>query len=189
MNLNLTEVLLEEGTVLEKELPVDLNQLEFSFGTYPVLEKTPLKIAVCRDKKENLLISGKVRIVVEIPCDRCLEPVRVPLDLSFDERVNLGESGSENASAEEEDDSAASQKGAFEKDYIIQGYNLDVDKLISGEALLNWPSRVLCREDCRGLCPVCGHNLNQGECGCDRRQLDPRMATVLDVFRSVDKEV
>ena len=69
MNLNLSEVLLEEGTVLEKELPVDLNQLEFSFGTYPVLEKTSLKITVCRDKTENLLISGRVRTVVAIHCD------------------------------------------------------------------------------------------------------------------------
>ena len=87
---------------------------------------------------------------------------------------------------EEEDEE---DESSFDPDCFLEGYHLDVDKLLFGEALLNWPSRVLCREDCKGLCPVCGHNLNEGDCGCDRSQLDPRMANVLDVFRSVDKEV
>ena len=70
------------------------------------------------------------------------------------------------AVAESVPEDAAEDGSAFEPDYYLQGYYLDVDKLLFGEALLNWPSRVVCKEDCKGLCPVCGINLNQSTCTC-----------------------
>ena len=124
---------------------------------------------------------------VTVSCDRCLEDVQVPLELDFDERVQTG--GDESpAAAESVPEDAAEEGSAFEPDYYLQGYYLDVDKLLFGEALLNWPSRVLCKEDCKGLCPVCGQNLNHGDCGCVRKALDPQMSKVLDIF-SKFKEV
>ena len=74
-----------------------------------------------------------------------------------------------------------------EKDYI-DGYNLDVDRLIFGELLVSIPGKILCREDCKGLCPVCGTNLNVAECGCDRDVLDPRMSVFKDILKNF-KEV
>ena len=70
----------------------------------------------------------------------------------------------------------------------IDGYNLDVDQLVHDEALLYWPERTLCREACKGLCPTCGQNLNDGSCNCTRTDLDPRMAKILDIFSNF-KEV
>ena len=72
-------------------------------------------------------------------------------------------------------------------DYLI-GFDLDVDKLIYGEILVNWPMKVLCKEDCKGICKVCGMNLNKGDCNCQRTELDPRMAAIQDVFNKF-KEV
>ncbi len=72
-------------------------------------------------------------------------------------------------------------------DYLI-GFDLDVDKLIYGEILVNWPMKVLCKEDCKGICKVCGMNLNKGNCDCQRTELDPRMAAIQDVFNKF-KEV
>ena len=77
---------------------------------------------------------------------------------------------------------------ALDESDFLNGYNLDVDKLVYGETLLNWPSRVLCSEDCKGLCKVCGQNLNQGTCNCDSTDLDPRMAKIRDIFSNF-KEV
>ena len=74
-----------------------------------------------------------------------------------------------------------------EKDYI-DGYNLDVDKLVFGEILLLIPGKTLCKEDCKGLCLRCGANLNEGECGCDRESLDPRMSVFKDILNNF-KEV
>ena len=74
-----------------------------------------------------------------------------------------------------------------ENDYLI-GLDLDIDKLIYGEILVNWPMKVLCNDDCRGICKVCGMNLNKGDCDCQRTELDPRMAAIQDVFNKF-KEV
>jgi uncharacterized protein len=187
MNLNLTEVILEDGRTIDTELPLELEELSDGIGTYPVKEKEPMKLEIVRTKKKVLKIRGKSAITVLIPCDRCLDDVTVPLELDFVEKVpQRAEVSPKEArrGPESEDDDIS----ALDPDCYLDGYNLDVDKLLLGEALLNWPSRVLCREDCKGLCPVCGQNLNHGDCGCERKALDPRMAKVLDVF-SKFKEV
>lgn len=186
MMLNLTDVLLDDKR-FEAEVPIGLEKLDFSFGSFPVTEKTHISLTVEKKEKELLEIVGKASIKVRIPCDRCLDGVIVPLELDFTETVPCGsDDGPEKARRGLENDEA--DESAFEPDYYLKGYNLDVDKLLFGEALLNWPSRVLCKEDCKGLCPVCGQNLNHGDCGCERKALDPRMAKVLDVF-SKFKEV
>ena len=59
---------------------------------------------------------------------------------------------------------------------FIDGYMLDEDKLIMDEIVVALPTKVLCKEDCKGLCLRCGANLNEGECGCDRESLAPRMS-------------
>ncbi len=66
--------------------------------------------------------------------------------------------------------------------------DIDMDELLYREFLMLWPTKILCREDCRGLCPICGRNLNGGDCSCNREALDPRMAAVLDIFEG-KKEV
>ena len=84
--------------------------------------------------------------------------------------------------SEEERESAEEEYNFIEKDH------LNVDTLVQNELLINWPIRVLCKEDCKGICSRCGANLNHGECGCDREALDPRMAAIKDIF-SKFKEV
>ena len=63
-----------------------------------------------------------------------------------------------------------------------------VNSLVYEEILLGFPMKVLCQEDCKGICKVCGANLNQGECGCVRTEPDPRMSVIRDIFNNV-KEV
>ena len=187
MMLNLTDVLLDDKRI-ETEVPIGADRLEFSFGSFPVTDKTPVSLSVEKDRQGHLVIEGHSSVKVEIPCDRCLESVTVPLELDFRETVPAGAvAGPERVQTEPADEDE-DDESAFDPDYILEGYHLDVDKLLFGEALLNWPSRVLCKEDCKGLCPVCGQNLNHGDCGCERKALDPRMAKVLDIF-SKFKEV
>ena len=74
-----------------------------------------------------------------------------------------------------------------ETDFVI-GYNLDVDKLVYSEILVNWPMKTLCREDCKGICRKWGANLNCKTCSCDSFEPDPRMAAIQDIFHQF-KEV
>ena len=52
---------------------------------------------------------------------------------------------------------------------------------------MSWPSRVLCKEDCRGLCIRCGRNLNEGPCSCEEEAADPRMARIREIFASMNE--
>ena len=71
---------------------------------------------------------------------------------------------------------------------LVEENALLLDDLIVNEVLMNWPVKVLCKEDCKGICPVCGANRNEKDCGCDTVVLDPRMQQFQDVFKDF-KEV
>ena len=134
-----------------------------------------MHIVVKHVKQRELTIEGETDICLEIPCDRCLELVKVPFQLKFVKNVDLQES------SEMESDELD------EKNYI-DGYNLDVDKLLYNEMLIGWPMKILCSEDCKGICNTCGQNLNKGTCNCEDTSLDPRMSVIRDVFKNF-KEV
>ena len=81
-----------------------------------------------------------------IPCDRCLEDVENTFHITIDRSVNPN---TESDGIEDVDELS-----------FIDGYMLDVDKLIIDEIVVALPTKVLCKEDCKGLCSVCGTNLN-----------------------------
>jgi len=175
MFINLSDVLSEHHKTIEKNVPVEMTEFEGSYGQFPIIEKQDLHIVVKHVKQRELLIKGEVSLVLEIPCDRCLEPVKVPFDLDFTKNVDL----------QETDD--VQEDELDEKNYI-DGYNLDVDKLLYNEILIGWPMKILCSETCKGICNVCGQNLNKGSCDCEDTSLDPRMSVIRDVFKNF-KEV
>ena len=79
-------------------------------------------------------------------------------------------------------------KEQLDENNYIAGYELDVDALIADEMVLQWPMKILCKEDCKGICKVCGTNLNKSTCDCDQTVPDPRMAVFSDIFNQF-KEV
>jgi len=119
---------------------------------------------------DRFALEGRVRTTLELPCGRCLEPFAMPVDLAFDLRylprsVNAGEGEREI----EEDDLTT----AFYEDDTI-----DLGQLMREQFYLSLPMKPLCSEECRGLCPQCGSNLNRGTCGCAADWQDPRLAAL-----------
>lgn len=96
------------------------------------------------------------------PCDRCLAIAEKTMSREFVHTLALS------VENEESDDII-----------IVEGYALDLFSLVRDDILLELPIKHLCSEDCAGLCPKCGQNLNEGSCGCKAEAADPRMA-VLD---------
>ena len=174
MNLNLSDTLSEPFRTVEMDVPVEIDCFRSSIGSFSVKKKGDchIKVEHVKESEKKLVITGQADITLNIPCDRCLEDVEVPFSLDFEKHVNL----------EAEDD-----KESDETNYI-DGYNLDVDKLLYNEILIGWPMKVLCSEDCKGICSVCGQNLNEGTCDCEDTGLDPRMSVIRDVFKNY-KEV
>lgn len=175
MLINLTDVFSSEGKVKKMNLPYGHDSFSYMGSVYPVSDKSEVSITLTNVGAGSVLVEGNLAVTLTIPCDRCLQSVNVPLTVAFTHQV---------ISPEKED--AASEEN--EEQNFVSGYELDTDALISNEILINMPVKVLCREDCKGICPVCGKNLNDGECGCDTFVPDPRMAAIKDIFNA-NKEV
>ena len=163
MLINLSDVLSDQHKTVEETVRLEMEEIRMKSGTYPIISKEPVHVRVEHIRGKELLVNAETRIVVAIPCDRCLDDVKREFVLDCAKHVDVGLSDAE--LTEELDESN-----------FIDGYHLDVDKLLFHEILSSWPTKVLCREDCKGLCLKCGKNLNEGECGCDRASLDPRMS-------------
>ena len=168
MLITLSDVLSDQHKTVEETVRLEMEEIRLHR-----CRKMFIKQRSMRGKE--LLITAETRLSVMIPCDRCLEDVKREFELNCVKHVDVGLSDAE--LTEELDESN-----------FIDGYHLDVDKLLSNEILSGWPEKVLCKEDCKGLCPVCGQNLNTKSCDCEDTGLDPRMSVVRDLFKNF-KEV
>lgn len=125
-------------------------------------------------KGEQVRLTGKISGGVEANCDRCLRPVHVGVEAEFEERLVPAASESltdELAELQPEDLGFST----YEDDAV------DVDSFVREQMLLALPMRLLCREDCKGLCPTCGADLNDHACACEQPTTDPRWATLADL--------
>lgn len=122
-------------------------------------------------KGEEINLRGEIRATVEAACDRCLRPVTLPLELEF--RESLMPFGAETVSKEETVLQSADLHYS-----VYEGDEIDVDELVREQVLLALPIRLVCRDDCKGLCPSCGADLNAGPCSCPREEVDPRWAAL-----------
>lgn len=132
------------------------------------------------------LIRGTLRGVVSLPCTKCLETVNIPLEDSFDEFEPLphtaGKADDDENTGDESDIRFSEELP--EETHILEEKGvlaLDLSAFLWEEFLLALPSHPLCSPSCKGLCPQCGANLNEGPCGCDKKEGDPR----LSVFRTL----
>ncbi len=110
-------------------------------------------------------------------CARCLAPVDGVFSLDFERTVVA-----EGSMSEEQLDEMAEEYVA------LRDGMLDVDEPLREELLLSFPSRLLCAEDCLGLCPHCGKPKREGECGCSGKEIDPRWAALKNFFDNDDEE-
>ena len=175
MLIDLTDILKNEDKVIRRETEPGFDSFESRLGRFPITCKCPIAVEIRNKGNRELQITGKGCVETIIPCSRCLDDVDTAIRLEFEKVVDMKLTQEERIAALDEHD-------------YIDGYNLDVDKLVYGEILVNWPMKVLCKEDCKGICSICGTNLNLKTCNCDSTDLDPRMAKIRDIF-SKFKEV
>ncbi|MBC5659641.1 DUF177 domain-containing protein [Anaerosacchariphilus sp. NSJ-68] len=171
MLINLTDVLSCEEKVVKRTVETEFQSFDSSLGSFPLTEEEPLNLTLTNLGGDKLLVEGEQKFVAKIPCDRCLTETEVPIEIFFSKEIDMKQSAEGRIDDLDETD-------------FIDGYNLDTEKLVYGELLLNWPMKTLCRDDCKGICKKCGKNLNEGDCGCDTVELDPRMAVIADIFKN-----
>jgi uncharacterized protein len=124
-------------------------------------------------------LTGRIRASLELACSRCLEPFPFAVDLPFDLRylpqhMNVGGSGE--AEDEDEDGEAEEVGGDDLSTAFYRDDQIDLSQLVREQLYLALPMKPLHSEDCKGLCPNCGANLNETTCGCQIEWEDPRLA-------------
>ena len=161
-------MLIDLKTISTEELEInetlDKDWWQASVEDAPVLSlATPLRVRVKASKVgDKYLLAGHVSGAVSLKCDRCLEAFRSDLEIPFSVFLVSPKSGQSEAEAELLDED-------LEVDFI-HGETLDLDATIKEQIFLSLPMKSICKEECLGLCLLCGANLNEGPCHCSQRK-------------------
>ena len=160
-------------------MKIELNRISEDFSQKLELEDSPEALelkaeGVTFDKpvraelsvsknKDQLICLGQVTALAKLECSRCLAGYDYTITSELNFVVDLA-GGSEQARSEEEGYFVVDPSSAF----------FEIDHLVREAVILSLPLKPLCSEECKGLCPVCGIDLNRSQCNCVRGETDPR---------------
>ena len=160
MLLGLSKIIDCPGASVPFSTSVDLSDLLYGV-TYPVTEPVVAE-GIVKNTAGVLMMQGNITTTIHGTCDRCATPfdrdVYFPIDVVL---------VTEMANEENEDEWV----------FPLEGDSADLDDIVRTVFVLNLDSKLLCKEDCQGLCHRCGKNLNDGPCSC-QKELDPRFAAL-----------
>lgn len=171
MLIDISGILLSDGE--SGYYDIKLDSLEFELGPGRRLESGISINLHIYNEDGYIHVKGHTEATLLAPCDRCLVETKVIVPVDLDEEYKI------RGRLIDLDDDAAP---------YFTGESLDAEKLLHDSVLSSMPVKVLCKEDCKGLCPICGQNLNERDCGCDRTVGDPRMEKFKELFEKF-KEV
>ena len=160
MLLGLSKIIDCPGATAPFSTSVDLSDLRYG-ESYPVTEPVRAE-GMVRNTAGVLVMTGKIHTTIHGVCDRCAS--NFDADVEFPIDVVLV---TELASEENEDEWV----------FPLEGDSADLEDIVRTVFVLNLDSKLLCKEDCKGLCCRCGKNLNEGPCNC-QKELDPRFAAL-----------
>lgn len=160
MLLTLTKIIDSPGQSVPFQTQLDLSELEFrstALAPEPVSAQGQV-----RNTAGVLILTARLQTTLHCVCDRCAKPFLRPFDVPV--RAVLTAGG---------DDGQSEDLWTFE----LQGDDADLDEILTTAFVFAVPAKLLCAEDCKGLCPICGADLNCGPCPC-KKPVDPRMAVL-----------
>lgn len=167
MYINISDIPEEGLTIQYEEDPLSLQE------GVNVDEKISVSLKVFR-LEETVSISGEIKVTLGFECSRCLKEFSHPLSSSIRiDYMPMKEMGKEKEYELKSDD--------LDKSFY-KGDKIDMTELVKEQILLILPMQPLCSSECKGLCPVCGKDLNEGHCTCERKGIDQRLA-ILKKFK------
>lgn len=165
MIIDLKRIFVNENSSLPIEYSLDMSNVDFS-GCYPL--KKPVEIKGSVTNKASLVeLDTAVTYIYEADCDRCGVYTAKKHTLHIQKSLAPSIEG-------EESDSIL----------LTPDMKLDLDELVYSEVIVSLPMKHLCNEGCKGICPKCGKNLNEGKCGCPEKEIDPRLSALADLLNN-----
>lgn len=115
-----------------------------------------------------IIVEGTVKTAVQLSCDRCLKPFSLPIEAPFSETYYPAGLG---------------QKIHREEWVPFKDEVIDLMPEVMKTILIELPMKAVCQDDCRGICPSCGQNLNTGDCNCEHEKIDSRLGVLKDLAK------
>ena len=165
MVIDLRKVFITEGMSLPIETSLDMTEVDY-MGLYPLTKPVEVKGNVS-NKAGLVTIYLDMVYVFSAPCDRCGLPTETLHKAVYEKSLAPEIAGEEN-----------------DEILLVPDMKLDLDELIFTEVLLSLPMKHLCKADCKGICSVCGKNLNNEQCSCNKREIDPRLQALADLLKN-----
>ncbi|MBQ4557691.1 MAG: DUF177 domain-containing protein [Clostridia bacterium] len=172
MVLNISSLLSGEKNRLDIDYMLSVatedvgNSVNLSGVTFP----TPARVTgVITDNAGYMRLKLSVTLPYVTVCARCACDVSGEFEINF-ERTVVPEGMVDDAEEKEED---------F---VVVENGMLDIDEQLTEVLMLDFPTRILCKEDCKGLCQKCGKDLNEGQCNCPTKEINPAFAKLLQMF-------
>ena len=165
MKMDLKQLFVLIGEKQEFDCDFDFSK-ERLYGTAPFTH--PVRVTGKIENRAGVVrLVFSVKSVLSLQCDRCLKAFEKAMDYSFSHIIVRELSNTDDE----------------EFDYVVCADGmLDLEELARADLMLELPTKVLCREDCKGLCPKCGKDLNLGSCDCKTKDIDPRWQALSDLF-------
>jgi len=167
MKLNITDIIKANGNSMD----IDFNETMESLNSIGngLKFNQPVKFSGKLVNNSGVLkLEGRMTTGYTVQCVRCLADIAGKIDIKVDEDfVN----------------SSSAKKGEDDV-YTYEGNVLEIDKALIDNIVLSTQMKMVCSENCKGLCPKCGANLNEKECGCKDDVLNPHMAVLKDYFKN-----
>ncbi|MBO2519426.1 YceD family protein [Limnochorda sp.] len=136
---------------------------------------------------DGVLVEGRITVPVTLLCSRCLSPYPAEVEAHFQEkfvpRTRRRHRDEEEGGVPEGVEAVADEDDQVE---FFENNRIDLGPLIREQLMMAVPMKGLCREECRGLCPICGQDLNQGTCQCQVEETDPRLAVLRDLLEGME---
>jgi len=160
MYLDLTSIKNDKKVILEFSEKVNLGKLGEDFVNYH--SNFPFQVTgTVQNTANGFYLKGTITGKVITQCSLCLQEIELDFDLPV-ERIY--------------------KTVTDEESFPLVDFKIDLDELVFEEAVLNLPLKPVCHEECRGLCPICGQNLNERDCNCTKDDIDLRLLPLMKLL-------
>ncbi len=166
MIIDVSSILKELGGRVDVDCSIDLGKTEFLGGNYEFTSPVTVK-GVIKNNGKSLTFTAECASTFNTQCARCGKEIKAVLTFAIDEDLmqNNGETDDEDV-------------------ILFDGGTVEIDDIILNGFFMNENGKHLCSDDCKGLCPKCGCNLNEKQCDCESESIDPRWAALVDIMNN-----
>jgi uncharacterized protein len=153
------------GESIAFDYMLDMSDFEAAPGEFPIRE--PVNVSGSAVNRASVTsINAHAKLIYSTRCDRCLKEIVEQIEVSFENVL------------------AAAVEHEGDGDIIVcENETLDLDELVVTNIILNLSMKHLCSQGCKGLCPKCGKDLNDGDCDCDKSYVNPAFSQLRDMIK------